>query len=585
MKKKSAPADAVPPTGSGALARRVLESGWSRALLALAAGLMAGLAWPGGPAPWLWVIVYIPLFVALDALLRGDPRLRPKTWWHGLLLCWLTGVGHGLANGAWIVNTVHVYGHLPLPLAYGVTLFGYGSLLGLETFAFLGVPFLLGWHRPRWGFLLVLLWSAAFQGLVPRFLYWTFGHLIHPQPLLVQAADLVGSPGLNFFILSLHLAAFAWLRQAYAAPLVGRRQLVGATVAVALLFGAAAGYGWWRERGLALATEAGAPVNLGGVQPNFSLGQLASNPELSFSDRRRGINALLGDTARLLDKFEPSEEIPTVVVWPESVYPVPYFAAPRMREAVEWWARLRRIDLVLASVAQERVSTPQGMRLRSYGASIHLPAAGGPPNVYRKIALIPFGETIPFASWFPAYRRVLRGWIPNISEFEPGKEFTVFQVSPDIRLAPMICFDAVSDGVARGMRRNGANLGLVLANLAWFGKSNGSAMLEYSVRFRAIENRLPILMLSQNGSSVMIDAAGRAASARTPEFEPALLPLRVKVPRTYSFFSAHSGAVQGGYLAGVGLLLAWRFARPGTGGRGSRGKSPGNPGRAPARRR
>jgi apolipoprotein N-acyltransferase len=532
---------------------------WGLPVLALLAGLLSGSASPGGVGLGAWAVMYVPFFLALDLLLRGGaPRRAVRTWATVFLLSWLVGLGHAVVNGPWVVNTAHVYGHLPLPLAHGVNLLGFGTLVGLEAFGFLAVPFLLGWGWPRWGFVLVVLWSTAFQTVTPRFFYWTYGQLMYPVPALVQIADVVGSGGLNLLMFPLHLLLFAGLRELYAPGSAGRRELAVSAAGVAVLFMAAAGYGMWRTEGLARATAAGREVNLAGIQPNFSLGYLASNPALSHSQRRSSLRGLMEDTVRALDALPAVPGAPTLVVWPESVFPVPYFREPNVRRVMEAWVRERGIHLVLTSLTETFERPGDRSTRKVFGSSIHVSPDGAPVEVYNKIALIPFGETIPFGEWFPAYRRALRAWIPQIAEFERGREFTVFHLSPEVRLAPMICFDAVRQPVAIGMRRNGANLGLVLANLAWFGRTNVSDLFAFFVRFRAIETRLPYLMLSQNGESVVIDAAGRAASPRLGQFETGALTLPVKVPKTFSFYAAHVNEVYATYLILLAALLAWR---------------------------
>ena len=148
--------------------------------------------------------------------------------------------------------------------------------------------------------------------------------------------------------------------------------------------------------------------------------------------------------------------------------------------------------------------------------------------------------------------------IENTSDFERGHEFTVFDIAPGVRIAPLICFDAFDDDPALGMSANGATLGVVMANLAWFGRSTAARQMEHFVRMRAIENRIPILMLSQNGESVLIDARGEEASQRLGLFQVGALSLEVHAGPGGSFFTRHAQWIHGAYaLALAGTLLAF----------------------------
>ena len=524
-------------------------------LLAILSGLLGGAALPE-TLPFAWVVVYAPLFLALDSLMRGAGRAGRRIWAKGLLVCWLSGVASAAVMGGWIVNTAHVYGSLPLPLAHGVNLAGYGSLIGLEIFAFLGIPFLLGWKSPRWGFFLVIAWSTAFHAITPRFFFWTFGQMMYPVAPLVQVADVVGSAGLNLLLIPLHLVLFGWVRELITPGWVPRRELTAVSVLVAAAFAGAAAYGFFRISDLALAEKRGEPVQVVGVQPNFSLKHLASNPTLSPSDRERSLTALLADSEQGLTQLGGEPDLPTLMVWPESVYPAAYFRNRAMRELVEAWAARHALNLVLVSSTAE--PDGEGGR-RVFGSSVHVSPDGGPPEIYNKMALIPFGETIPLGKWFPAYRKALKAWIPQIAEFDEGREFTVFSITEKIRVAPLICFDAATPRVASGMVRNGANLGLVMANLAWFGRTGISDLFEVFIRFRALETRIPFLMLSQNGRSVLLDATGERASERLGQFETGALSLRIRVPETTSFYAAHTGAVHGMFVLMLAALLALRW--------------------------
>ena len=112
------------------------------------------------------------------------------------------------------------------------------------------------------------------------------------------------------------------------------------------------------------------------------------------------------------------------------------------------------------------------------------------------------------------------------------------------------------------MAANGARLGVVLANLAWFGPTTVSRQFALYVRFRAIENRMPILLLSQNGETFLIDARGQEASQRLPPFESGAFVSEVRAPRQASFYSAHARAVERAYGLALLLVAALGWWRP-----------------------
>jgi apolipoprotein N-acyltransferase len=223
---------------------------------------------------------------------------------------------------------------------------------------------------------------------------------------------------------------------------------------------------------------------------------------------------------------------------------------------VEQWARTLGVHLVLASIdTRQPVLRSGDQRRRIYGAAIHVSPGATDAAVYHKLTPIPFGETVPFGDVFPAWRDAYLSLVQNTSDFEPGGEFTVFDIAPGIRIAPLICFDILDDDPALGMAANGATVGVLLGNLAWFGPSSASRQVERMVRFRAIENRIPFLMLSQNGQSVLIDARGEVASERLGVFQVGALSLEVHTGPGGSFFSRYVHWIHGAYALGLASLL------------------------------
>ena len=527
-------------------------------------GVLVGFASPHANVPLLWIVAFVPLLLALDLtvpIYRGGwPGRR---FWLPLLACVApAGVIFAGVIGGWISNTANVYGGFSTALALLANWLGYGAFFMAEFFFFLGVPFVLTRHRPWLALAVIPLWVTVLQLYVPRFLFFTYGQLMDSVLPLPQFADLLGSGGPNLLYLVLQLALFYWIRSLYAPGTFAIKSLAWVSGALVVSFAAAYGYGTWQMARWSQLQATGKQVELVAIQPNFSLKHLASNPDRSPSDRRQSFSALIEDSNRALSRARRDPGTPVVVVWPESVYPRPYFFDPPMRRAVESWARRSGVEMILTS--QHYSGGVGRMRRRErklYGVSIHLGPGGSPAGMYRKIALIPFGESVPLGDWFPFFRRFVLNSLPNFAEFTPGEEYTVFTLANGVKVAPMICYDVIDHFVARGMARNGARLGIVLANMAWFGRSTVSDQMSWMVRFRAIENRMPILFLSQSGESYLIDATGRDVIPRLGQFATGSIVYTVGVPEAGSFYTAQGDWIHVGYLAlllGALGLAGWR---------------------------
>jgi apolipoprotein N-acyltransferase len=538
-------------------------------ILVAMSGLLLGLAAPARTVAFAWPFIFAPMFIALDLALRSSSgtgssstgsRGGASGWrrWLRVLGCTVpVGILMGGVSGDWVEQTAYVFGGLPKALAYATAWLGYGGLLGMEVFLFIGVPFAWAHRHPRWQLALLALWPAVLQALIPRFIFWSYGQMMFPLPQLVQVADVVGSVGLNFWLLPLHWLMYALVRNQYDAGWLPRRDLKLLAGALLLAFGLSYAYGAWRLAEVAAQQAQGPRVQLVGIQPNFSLMGLASNPQRTPNERGQSLQALVSDSNKALLGGGLVPGVPVVVLWPESVYPVPYFDYVQPRDAVEQWARNLGVHLVLASIdTRQPVLRPGDNRPRIYGAAIHVAPAAKDPAVYHKLTPIPFGETVPLGDVFPWWRDLYLRLISNTSDFERGRDYTVFEIAPGVRIAPLICFDALDDGPALGMSANGATVGVVLANLAWFGPSSVSRQMKRFVSFRAIENRIPILQLSQNGESVLIDATGQPASRMLGQYEVGALSLEVHAGPGRSVFSRFAPWIHGAYALALAGVLA-----------------------------
>jgi apolipoprotein N-acyltransferase len=160
----------------------------------------------------------------------------------------------------------------------------------------------------------------------------------------------------------------------------------------------------------------------------------------------------------------------------------------------------------------------------------------------------------------------LKAVVPRISQFATGHDPTVFKIADGIVVAPMICFDVFDYRPALGMAARGANVGIVMGNLAWFGRSTATRQFEGIAKFRAIENRMPVLMLSQNGESVLINDRGEPGSARLGLFEVGALSVEVTAGPG-SVYGRHGTAINALYavalavVAGLGWGWPWLRAK------------------------
>lgn len=121
---------------------------------------------------------------------------------------------------------------------------------------------------------------------------------------------------------------------------------------------------------------------------------------------------------------------------------------------------------------------------------------------YDKAHLVPFGEYVPFKSFFPIEK--LTEGITDYTEGNGVKTICLEKIPP---FAPLICYEAVFPGQVIDSKKKPMWI-LNLTNDAWYGNSSGPHQHLAIVRVRAIEEGVPIVRVANNGISAIISPYG-----------------------------------------------------------------------------
>ena len=517
---------------------------WTGSLIS---GVMLGLNAPGFGTHWLGLISFFPLIFTLEKLHEEDGLSLQKRALLFFGICWFSG-GIAASIGAyWITNSTNVFGHVPWPAALIITAAGYGLEVGFQLFVYFGIPLLLTPKLNNWDLPLRLAFILALDPWYPRLIHWNYGALTFSEfPWIEQLADIIGSSGLLLYSAGLAFLLIGWLR--CKSGKLSHKNILQASSLYLLLWIMGLSYGAWRTNNL--ETKYKEPNGKSSyltvivIQPNFSLQDLASNPELAHSKRQQNLESLLTDSRKALAELPQNTSIEQLLVWPESVFPDTFFKSKNSRLKVLAFAEEHQTNILFTTVDWERTQTGH----KFYGVSVLVGKKGKVLGRYNKIFLIPFGEMIPFSDLFPDVAVWLRKNIANMSEFDQGTEYTVLPLEKNIQLSAPICFDIFNPAVMRGMVHNGSNLVLNLSNLAWFGRTTASDNMVAILRWRAIENRVPVVFASNNGESLFIAANGKNMSQQLGLFEEGTLNSKVQLQSQFSFYREYAEWVWAGFI-------------------------------------
>ena len=461
---------------------------------AVAFALYARVAWPWLVLGWCGLV---PWLAALDRA----PTLA-RALGSGLLMC----EAFVLAVFFWFAQAIANYTGAPLAVGVAVLLV-LGPLLQPQFIVFAGV-----WHviRRRAAGLaaLVLTGASAYVGAewaCPKLFADTIGHGLYASPWMRQAADIGGTPLLTFVLISSNACAWAAV-QALLPPADRHSALRAAavpTAAIALMAAALLGYGAWRYG--TQAQPAGAPLRAGIVQADIS----------HYEDMRRDLGTYDAVQLILTTYFDLSADLLRetkppldLLVWPETVYPTT-FGAPKSPDGAQFDRSIAQF------VAGAGVPLVFGTYDLEDGAEFNAAAFLQPSSdqrprfdIYRKTSLFPLTERVPAFFELPLLRR----WLPWLGTWKPGAGPRVVPLrladGRTLRVAPLICYDAVDPQLAIEAARQGAEVIVTLSNDAWFASGGGPRLHLIVSAFRSIETRRPQVRATNTGISAVVDPNG-----------------------------------------------------------------------------
>jgi apolipoprotein N-acyltransferase len=497
---------------------------------ALAAFVLAQVTAPWHVVTW---VVLVPWLLALDATATARGALASGA---------VMAIAFGIVVFSWFPVAMADYAGAPTWAAAAIAL----ALAPLFQPQF--VVFALARHAARRRFAgagIAIVGASAYvaaEWMFPKLLGDSIGMGLYPSSWIRQAADVAGLPGLTFAVVLGNEAVRAAVVAARdRRPRAAALPLAGLGLLVVVL----AGYGW-KVTAEVEGDSSAAPVTVGIVQANVAHYDRLAAEIGTYAAVRRILDAHFALSDELLARVHPD-----VLVWPETVYPTT-FGTPKSDEGA---AFDRAIGALVATHGRPLVFGSYDLEDgHEYNAAVFLePAAAGDVSyaTYRKATLFPLTERVP--GWLDGPR--LRAWLPWVGSWQPGSGPPVADLDLPggrrIRVAPLICYDAVyPDGVARAVR-DGAEMIVTLSNDSWLDDGAGARLHFLVAVFRSIETHRPQVRATTTGISAIVTATGDVTTSAGVHERAALsgtvVPVRGAPPLAVRW---------GGWLGPVATLVA-----------------------------
>jgi len=478
-----------------------------RNLWPLLAGAIYALTFSPEPIPSAW-LAWTQL-VTLALLVHWV--FRAESVGQAALTSWLFGLTTFVIGLYWLTISMHVYGQMPLVLAWlALVLFAaYLALFGALSGA------LARWlgasdAKPSFGLIAgqSTIWAAAWTGGE-----WLRGVLFTGFPWLGTAygqvdswlagwSILAGAYGTTFVTawiaaaLALNLAAQAGRAASAFTP----KQGGALALAILLVFGGA-----FLEQA-SFTAPYGSSITTRLVQGNIDQG--VKFDESNFTPAVMHHIELASHRAENRPAQAPS---PTLIVLPETVMT----RFPQQVPDSLWQAW---VDLSEKQQATILLGTPLfDPRTREYTNSViaidpsthwRSLANSEPKYRYDKQHLVPFGEFVPWGfRWFVDLMRIPLG------DFNRGGSSQASFVVGQQRIAANICYEDVFGQELLPAIREGATILANFSNLGWFGDSWALRQHWQMARLRAIETQRPVIRATNTGITGAISETGQPIAA------------------------------------------------------------------------
>lgn len=316
-----------------------------------------------------------------------------------------------------------------------------------------------------------------------------FATLAHSQSdnlAIIQLASITGEYGISFLIILTNLALARWIINSTL-----DRQIISVIILVV-------GAHLWGLQLLHQEPDNSKAVKAAVIQPCLSIEEVS----------KKG-----GNTNRFLRMQKHSLSVknqqPDLYVWPESGLKNIHSNQP-LREMVKSFAHyLNRPILTGVSTFNYREKKSKNDSPQNYNGAFYITADQTVAPPYFKNILLPFREYVPLQHTFN-----WPDWL-ILDDFgiQPGTTLSRYQLKDNIHFSVIICWENLFSEFVRRIVRQDIGMLVHIVNDNWFGKTSASRQHSLASILRAVENRVPVIVASNTGPSIIIDAYGRIVAS------------------------------------------------------------------------
>lgn len=460
--------------------------------------------------PFLFPILFPVSWVSLIPLLWLVQRASVR---QAFLFGLLAGGVMNLLGFHWLNYTIRVFGGFPHGLSEIIWLgFAAYSALPVALFSLLVRFYGLG----PLGLFPALFW-VTIEFWFPLLFPWYLANSQSYFLPLIQSADLIGPYGTSFVLVWVNTVLYQ-IAEGTFVPKGRKRIPMPETVMVGAVLVGLLVYGHFKLSAVSKEMNAAPTLTVAAVQGNINI---RTKGNLTY------LESNLASYKDLTSKVQGAQ----LVIWPES--------------AVESWVpeNLKQLPPELPLPLPSGVSflifgvrsllnDSAASKTKVFNSAFLVDREGHVVSRYHKQVLLAFGEYIPLASVLS----LIPGMPPIGEGFSRGDGARTLDLSPTIRLAPLICYEDLMPWLSRRfVAATNANLLVNLTNDGWFGNTVAPWQHARLAQWRAIETRRSLVRATNTGVTTVINPRGEILET-LPVFSTGVLNAKVPLMSGKTFY-------------------------------------------------
>jgi apolipoprotein N-acyltransferase len=459
-------------------------------LLALLSGFLISLPFLEHDYFYCAWFGFIPLLLAIDK----------TTLIQSYLLGLITGLTMFTTSAYWIVDFIVLskdYGVQSGFLLAGLYWFYSAHSIALAIVLFNGLRQYSRLHE----FILFPLILVIFSSTFPMLFSIRLGDTQVNFHIALQAIEFVGVQGLDFIILLFNILVYRILVNAFSVHPKDNQQSKLPMLVSTLLIGSWFLYGTISYSSWQAKIATWDTLKVGIVQMN-------EIPKLGDRVQYPGYSQAYPPEMEMTERLSSAGA--EIIIWPEA-QSKKYLNNHTVKRAYQQNMSLLNKDLIFQDF--EHIRDPiSGDIIEKYNTAIMINGNGQQAGSYQKMKRIPFGEYVPVFEKDSTPSKWVEIFFGDFSSgLSKGEEHQVFKHSK-INIIPLICYETtfsefVAEAVQHTLAQRNLAVGTLLVGLSndgWFGSTHLPYQHVMPSVLRAVENRLPLVHVANNGPSIVV---------------------------------------------------------------------------------